>query len=101
MTINLKNVEFTNDLFSTILPDGSYIVLNKVDEAFVSDSLEGVCEVKAINIEIITTDEVIQCPRAIGLGNEYMKLETQYPEYEGDVLTPDNMEYCTIEIYDL
>ena len=69
MILELKNVEFVNDIFSTVLPDGSYIVLNKVEESFVSSMLEGTCDVRAINIEIITPDETVDCPRVIGLGN--------------------------------
>ena len=57
-------------------------------------------EIKAINIEIWTYDEeVIKCPCVIGLGNDLMEIKTNYTEYEGKVLTPDNMGYCTIEIY--
>lgn len=101
MILELKNVEFVNDIFSTVLPDGSYIALNKVEESFVSSTLEGTCDVSAINIEIITPDETIDCPRVIGLGNELMRIYTEHKEYEGDILTPENMEYCMIEVYDL
>lgn len=98
MTIELDKVVFTNDFFSTPLPDGSIMVLNKVDESLLSD--EEFAEIKAINIEIWTYDEeVIKCPCVIGLGNDLMEIKTNYTEYEGKVLTPDNMGYCTIEIY--
>jgi hypothetical protein len=98
MTIELDKVVFTNDFFSTPLPDGSIMVLNKVDESLLSDG--EFAEIKAINIEIWTYDEdVIKCPCVIGLGNDLMEIKTNYTEYEGKVLTPDNMEYCTIEIY--
>jgi hypothetical protein len=98
MTIELDKVVFTNDFFSTPLPDGSIMVLNKVDESLLSD--DEFAEIKAINIEIWTYDEdVIKCPCVIGLGNDLMEIKTNYTEYEGKVLTPDNMGYCTIEIY--
>lgn len=98
MTIELDKVTFTNDFFSTPLPDGSIMVLNKVDESLLSEDVSA--EIKAINIEIWDTEEtVIKCPCVIGLGNDLMKIETDYKEYEGKVLTPENMGYCTIEVY--
>lgn len=98
MTIELDKVVFTNDFFSTPLPDGSIMVLNKVDESLLSDG--EFAEIKAINIEIWTYDEdVIKCPCVIGLGNDLMEIKTNYTEYEGKVLAPDNMGYCAIEIY--
>lgn len=98
MIIDLSKVTFTNDFFSTMLPDGSMLVLNKVDEDFLSGTAE--CIVKAINIEIQSEDEAISCPCVIGLGNDLMQINTDYKEYEGKVLTPDNMMYCTIEVYE-
>ena len=98
MIIDLSKVNFTNDYFSTILPDGSFLVLNKVDEDFLSDNVE--CVVKSINIEIQTDEETISCPCVIGIGNELMQISTEHKDYEGKVLTPDNMVYCTIEVYE-
>ena len=98
MTVTLANVEFINDYFSMTLPDGSLLALNKVDEDFLSDSNE--CIVKAINIEVQKEGEFISCPCVIGLGNEIMQINTEHKEYEGEVLTPDNMGYCTIEVYE-
>ena len=98
MTINLDSVEFVNDFFSATLPDGSLLVLNIVDEDFLSDDVE--CIVKSLNVEIQRDDEIISCPCVIGISNELMQINTEYKEYEGKVLTPDNMEYCTIEVYE-
>ena len=98
MTISLDKVEFVNDFFSTTLPDGSLLVLNKVDEDFMTEDEE--CIVKGINIEIQKEEEYISCPCVIGLGNDLMQINTDYTEYEGEVLTPDNMVYCTIEVYE-
>lgn len=99
MTIELSDKIFINDFFSTMLPDGSMLVLNKVNEDFLIDRGEGV--IKAINIEIQdTNDNIISCPCVIGLGNDFMQITTKYKEYEGKVLSPDNMAYCTIEIYE-
>lgn len=101
MTIDLSKVEFVNDIFSTILPDGGYIVLNKVDEDLLAEGDTVSCPIKAINVEIIDYEgNIADCSCVIGLGNDRMEIKTDYKEYEGEVLTPDNMEYCTIEIYD-
>ena len=99
MTINLARVDFDNDIFTTVLPNGSYLIINKVDEDFVVDG--GECVIKAVNLEIIDSDNnSVSCPCIIGMGNDLMKISTEYTEYEGGVLTPDNMVYCTIEIYE-
>ena len=99
MIVDLSKVEFINDFFTASLPDGSLLVLNKVDEDFLAGNDE--CIVKALNIEIQDTeDNVISCPNVIGLGNDLMQIVTEYTEYEGEVLTPENMGYCTIEIYE-
>lgn len=98
MTIELDKVTFTNDFFSTPLPDGSIMVLNRIDESLLSDGVSA--EIKAINIEIWDIEEnVTKCPCVIGLGNDLMQINTEYKEYEGKVLTSDNMGYCTIEVY--
>ena len=99
MIIDLSKTNFVNDFFSTMLPDGSMLVLNNVDEDFLADN--GECAVKAVNIEIQTVaDEIVSCPCVIGLGNELMQITTSYKEYEGEVLTSENMKYCTIEVYE-
>lgn len=101
MIIDLSKVVFTNDIFTSILPDGGYIVLNKVDENFTADNFTGECVVKNINIEILSiSGEAVICPCVIGLGNDFMQITTDHTEYEGAVLTLDNMKYCTIEVYD-
>ena len=99
MQINLDKVTFINDFFSTMLPDGSMLVLNKVDEDLVAEGAE--CIIKSVNIEIQDTQgNVITCPCVIGLGNDLMQITTNHKEYEGEVLSPDNMVYCTIEVYE-
>ena len=99
MTIELSKVNFVNDFFSTMLPDGSMLVLNKVDEDFLIDRGEGI--IKAINIEVQKTDDtIVTCPCVIGIGNDLMQIKTEYKEYEGKVLTPDNMAFCTVEVYE-
>ena len=100
MIINLSKITFTNDFFSTMLPDGKYLVLNKIDESIKVEGLEE-CGIKSINIELQDTEgNATRCPCVIGIGNDFMKIDTDYTEYEGEVLTPDNMGFCTIEVYE-
>lgn len=101
MIIELAKVTFVNDFFSTMLPDGKYLVLNKVDESLKYNDSTPECIIKSVNIEIIDTDgNSISCPCVIGIGNELIQINTEYKQYEGEVLTPDNMEFCTIEVYE-
>lgn len=101
MIIDLAKTEFVNDMFSTMLPNGNYILLNIVDESFAVEGVEEPCTVQAVNIEIIDADgNVISGSNVIGMNSDYMLIKTDYSQYEGAVLTPDNMGYCTIEVYD-
>lgn len=101
MTIYLDSITFTNDFFDTSTPDNHTLVLNKIDESLKIDDAGTDVPVKAINIELYDAEgEYITCPCVIGLGNEFIKIETKYKEYEGAVLTSDNMKYCTIEVYE-
>lgn len=100
MTIDLSKVAFTNDFFSTMLPDGSTLFLNKVNEDFITPDSEE-CVIKAVNLEVIDSEEnAVSCPCVIGLSNDILSIQTEHKEYEGEVLTPENMVYCTIEIYE-
>ena len=99
MIVDLSKVVFTNDFFTTMLPDGDLLVLNKVDEDFLAGGAE--CIINAINVEIQRTDDtVVSCPCVIGLGNELMQITTEHKEYEGKVLTSENMGVCAIEVYE-
>ena len=101
MTIELDKVVFDNDIFYMVLPNNRYLVLNTVNESFLAEGETTECKIEAINVEIRDEEgNYISCPCVIGLGNEYMKINTDHTEYEGEVLTPDNREYCTIEIYE-
>lgn len=100
MTIDLSKITFTNDFFSTILPDGKYLVLNKIDESIKLGNEED-CTIRSINLELQDTEgNALGCPCVIGIGNDFIKISTDHTEYEGEVLTPDNMEFCTIEVYE-
>lgn len=99
MIINLAETVFENDIFTTILPDGSTMTLNKLNEKL-DDGAEG-CIIQGINIEIEDTEgNLITCPCVIGMGNELMQIITDYTQYEGEELTPSNMAFCQIEVYE-
>ena len=101
MIIDLSKLDFENDMFSTIIPGNSILLLNKIDESLKIGSMEEGVSIKAINIEINSFDgQYTKCSNIIGLSNDYFKIETKYKEYEGEVLTSDNMKYCTIEVYE-
>ena len=101
MILDLSKVEFVNDFFSTKLPNGGTLILNVVDEDFIAEGIAKECIVKAINIAVYDYEgNPLECSCVIGLGNDVLQISTEYKEYEGKVLTPDNMAYCTIEIYE-
>lgn len=101
MELLLDKITFLNDFFAVTMPDNNTLILNKVDESLKIDSVDVIIDFKCINIEIYTTEGTyITCPCVIGLGNEFIKIETKYKEYEGEVLTSENMKYCTITIYE-
>lgn len=98
MTIDLAGITFENDFFSIDIFDENTLTLNKINESLSSDS--EAAEINRINIQLTTADSVVILPSVIGIDNSYMKINTDYKEYEGKVLTSDNMKYCTIEIYE-
>lgn len=102
MTIDLANIKFTYDFFSSTMPDGSTLILNNVFEDFFTQSNEEVI-VKQINILIQPVDgsSNILCSSVIGCGNSKMCIKSNYSEYLGKVLTEDNMKYCSIEMYEV
>lgn len=99
MIIDLSNAEFTNDFLSFDLPDGGTLVLNKIDESISYDNT--LTNIKAVNMQVSYLDgSYIKCPSVIGLGNNLVKIITDYKEYEGKVLTHENMSFCKLEIYE-
>ena len=100
MVIKLSGVTFTNDMFYLAVRRNSTLLLNRVDEWLKSGEEE--TKVHRINIEIIdnTYNEKTRCPSIIGLSNKLMALHTEYSELEGQVLTEENMEKCTLEVYE-
>ena len=98
MTLFLENVTFDNDFFSIDLPDGGTLVLNKINEDFAYEGTDVLID--RINIEIDYDDSFVPCSGVIGLGDEKIKINTEYTQFEGSVLTSKNMKYCTIEVYE-
>ena len=103
MLIDLGKVVFENDFFNVDLPNGSVLTLNKLDEAIATD--DSTVKIDRVNLQITSFDEdgneeYMRCPCAIGLGNDILIIKTDYPEYEGKVLTSENMRFCTIEVYE-
>lgn len=101
MTLNLAEIDFDYDFFSTTMPDGSLLILNKVSESL-SSSGEEATEIKCINIIVqpVNTDGNLICSPVIGMGNDYLKLNSAYDYLQGQVLTEDNLEYCTMELFE-
>ena len=97
MIIDLSEVTFTYDFFSTPLPDGNTLILNKIDEDFMSEDKETV--IKGINIIVALADGSANmlCSSVIGTTNDYFRLSTNYEEYKGKAMTSDNMQYCFLE----
>lgn len=101
MEIYLKDVIFENDFFTIGTPDGGILRLNKIDEKLnVSVLLEDV-EINRINIEFESSEGIVTLySSVIGLSNNLMKIQTNVKELEGEVLTAENMQYCTIVVYE-
>lgn len=104
MRIELSKITFDNDMYQTDLPDGSTIVLNRISESLrtVDDVYETTdVDIKRINIEITDVEgNIFPCSCVIGLGNSIMQVTTKYSQYEGLLLTEDNLQYCEVEIYE-
>lgn len=98
MTIDLSQITFENDFFTTSLPDESILVLNRIDELIGFKDSE--IKINRINIQIYNedTETYKTCSSVIGLSEGNFSIKTLYKEYEGNILTEENMKYCTIEI---
>lgn len=101
MEIYLKEVILENDFFTIGTPDGGILRLNKIDEKLnVSVLLEDV-EINRINIEFESSEGIVTlCSSVIGLSNNLMEIQTNIKKLEGEVLTAENMQYCTIVVYE-
>lgn len=104
MIIDLGLITFDNDMYQTDLPDGSILVINKLNESLHTEDevYEATdIEIKRVNIEIIDLNgNTVLCPCIIGLDNDLMQIRTAYKQFEGLILNEDNLKYCEVEIYD-
>ena len=103
MLIDLGEVVFENDFFNVDLPNGSVLTLNKIDEDIATD--DSTVKIDRVNLQITSFDEAgneeyMLCPCAFFLCNYFFFIYSDYPEYEGKVLTSENMRCCTIEVYE-
>lgn len=101
MEIYLKDVILENDFFTIGTPDGGTLRLNKIDEKLNVNALLEDVEINRINIEFESYEGTITlCSSVIGLSNNLMEIQTNIKELEGEVLTAENMQYCTIVVYE-
>ena len=101
MEIYLKNVIFENNFFTVGTPDGGTLRLNKIDEKLNVSVLLKDVEINRINLEFESYDGTVTlCSSIIGLSNNLMEIQTNIIELEGEVLTAENMQYCTIIVYE-
>lgn len=101
MTLDLSEVDFSYDFFTSTMPSGNQLVLNKIDEDFISSDME--IKVNGINIvvELLDTEESILCSSVIGTSNDYIAVKSSYKELQGKTLDTDNMKFCTIEMFEV
>ena len=101
MEIYLKDVILENDFFTVGTPDGGTLRLNKIDEKLNVSVLLKDAEINRINIEYESSEGTVTlCSSIIGLSNNLMEIQTNIRELEGEVLTAENMQYCTIVVYE-
>ena len=101
MEIYLKDVILENDFFTVGTPDGGTLRLNKIDEKLNVSVLLKDVDINRINIEYESSEgRVTLCSSVIGLSNNLMEIQTNNRELEGEVLTAENMQYCTIVVYE-
>ena len=101
MTLDLSEVDFSYDFFTSTMSGGNKLVLNKIDEDFISSGME--TKVNGINIvvELLDTEESILCSSVIGTSNDYIAVKSSYKELQGKTLDTDNMKFCTIEMFEV
>lgn len=101
MEIYLKDVILENDFFTIGTPDGGTLRLNKIDEKLNVNALLEDVEINRINIEFESYEGTVTlCSSVIGLSNNLMEIQTNIRELEGEVLTAENMQHCTIVVYE-
>lgn len=104
MTVNLSEVVFTSDYWEIETDNGNTLILNKVYEQFQVEIDGQIHEtsVKRINIAVLFAGETEQviCGGVVGVKDKYITVLSDYPEVQGEILTADNMDKCTILVED-
>lgn len=98
MIIQLSNIAFKNDFFSTMLSDGGRLYLCRLNESIATESDDFV--VNQIIIEKVNSEgELILVSSIINFSDgSGISVKSDYDEYSSDLLTEDNMAYCYIEV---
>ena len=96
MILDLSGVEFTNDFFTFDTKDGGSIIFNCINENV------GGTEIKDISIVYTNQDSnvYVKCPSVIGMENGYIALRSSDKELESKILTLDNKDKCTVEVFE-
>lgn len=99
MIYNLNEAVFDNDFYSLETAKGDTIIFNLVDEQIGVGAEE--LSVNAVNIAIIDSDNNYHDGvNIIGEANKFYILKSDYTQYVGHPLDKDNIQYCTLEVYD-
>lgn len=101
--ITVDKDAFTNDVCTTQVSSSRYVRLYSIDEDFRTNS--GTVPVKKVICELLETDTDTgeatgySLPNIIGMSNSVFGIKTDTPSLEGQVLTADNIDKCTLEYY--
>lgn len=98
MLLKLGEIVFDYDFFTTSMPNGSYLVMNKIKESL--KHREDTLELDRVNIAVYLEDEIVPCSSVIGMSNDYIGISTDHKELEGKTLSSENMQYCIMELYE-
>lgn len=100
MTLNLSELEFSSDFATFDLPDGNILYFYQINENIDN----GNTDIKIDRIMVVFSDVYNEtdslCSSVIGFSNDVFSLDTAYTEYSGKILTTENIQYCTMEIYE-
>ena len=98
MLLKLGEIVFDYDFFTTSMPNGGYLVMNKIKESLKHE--EDTLELDRVNIAVYLEDEIVPCSSVIGMSNDYLGISTDHKELEGKTLSSENMQYCIMELYE-
>lgn len=101
--VNIDKDAFINDICLSQVTSSRYLRFYNIDEDFKTQN--GVVSVHKILCELLEVDEDgtvagYSLPNIIGISNSVFSIKTDTPSLEGQVLTLDNIDKCTMEYYD-